>query len=104
MKAGQTIAVSTVRQKRGIFGKLWILLFWLWNAFCAYALIAGVANVSQRYSGLTTDAERAGAVVGTGLGVGFMLSIWVIGVVILGAMAMLTRGKQVIVTKAPAGP
>lgn len=85
------------RQKRGVFGWLFLILFWGFNAFMAYGAIAGLSANSDRIGQMTSEAEQAGAVIGTAIGASFLLMIWVAGAIILGLFVLFTRGKKVIV-------
>lgn len=88
--------VRVERRKRGFFGWVFLLAFWGFNALMALALWAGVSGSVDRMEGLSTDAERAGAVIGTGLGVGMLVSVWAAGSLILGLFVLLTPGRKVI--------
>ena len=66
----------------------------LYNLLMVAWLVGGVSAVSEKTATLATDAERAGAAIGTGLGVTMILIIWVIGAVITGLFALLTRPKS----------
>lgn len=80
------------KPKRGIFGKIWLLLFWVWNALCGYLFIRTSMNVDS----LTTGADGTispGAVVGSGIAFGGMLFIWLAGAVLLGLFVLFTRPK-----------
>lgn len=81
------------KPKRGIFGKICLWLFYLYNLLMIVWLVAGMNAVSEKTATLATDAERAGAAIGTGLGITMILIIWVIGAVITGLFALLTRPK-----------
>ena len=81
------------KPKRGIFGKICLWLFYLYNLLMVAWLVGGGSAVSEKTATLATDAERAGAAIGTGLGVTMILIIWVIGAVITGLFALLTRPK-----------
>ncbi len=86
------------RRKRGFFGWIFLVAFWLFNAFMAFALFAGLSNVSNMSSTLTSDAERAGAAIGTTIGASMILGIWLAGAVILGLFVLFTRGTKIIET------
>lgn len=86
------------RRKRGILGWIFLLLFWGFNLLMALVLVAGLSAVGDVPSP-TSEAEQAGQALGTAIGVGMILSIWMAGVVILGAMALLTRGRKIIVER-----
>jgi len=78
--------------KRGIFGKLVIFLFWGFNLLMVAWIWGGTQSAVDSQAGLS-GAEAAGAAIGTGIGVTLLIFIWLIGAVILGIMALLTRPK-----------
>jgi hypothetical protein len=85
------------KRQRGIFGWLFLIIFWAFNALMAFGLFAGISgNVSQGAQ-LATEAEQAGHAIGTAIGVGMILSIWLTGALILGLLVWLTAGKKVII-------
>lgn len=81
------------KAKRGFFGKLVLFAFWGFNALMALWIYGGTSSAIESSKGLT-GAEQAGAAIGTGIGVAMILTLWVIGGVILGLMALLTRPKS----------
>lgn len=85
------------RRKRGIFGWVFLILFWGFNAVMAVSLVGGLSENSTQYATLATDAERAGYAAGTAIGAGLMLTVWVMGAIILGLFVLLTRGSKVVV-------
>lgn len=85
--------VQLRKPKRGFMGKLFKWSFIGFNALMVLWLVTGLGNVSQGYDQLS-EAEQAGAAIGTGLGVAFIMTIWVIGSVILGLFVMFTRPKH----------
>lgn len=91
--------VTTETRKRGPFGWVVAILFWGWNLFMAWGLFSGLARTADHYSTIGSDAGRAGAAVGTALGVGAILFLWVAGAVILGLIMLFTQGKRVLVTQ-----
>ena len=80
------------KARRGLIGKLVIFLFWAFNALVALWIWGAVKGASEHSAGLS-GAEAAGAAIGTGLGITMIVFIWLIGAVILGLMALLTRPK-----------
>lgn len=89
------------RRRRGFFGWIFLLIFWGWNAFMIYALVGGLANVSNQAQP-TTEAGRAGQAIGVTIGAGMIIALWVAGAVIFGLMALFTRGRAYTVEVAPA--
>jgi hypothetical protein len=87
------IVQMEVRQ-RGFFGWLFLLIFfgfnllmffWLWEYW----------ELLRTGDQPTSDAGRAGAAIGTALGTGAILFVWLVGAVVTGLFAILTRGKRV---------
>jgi hypothetical protein len=93
----RTIAVE--KRKRGIFGWIVAAAFWLWNLLMVAWLVGGLNSTTTQYSAATSEAARTGTAVGTAFAVTFMLIIWAMGTIILGALMMFTRGKKTIITQ-----
>ena len=91
--------VQIEKRKRGPFGWVVAILFWGFNIMMAVGLWGGMQGAGEVLTNAQSDAERAGAAIGTTMGVGVILFIWVLGVIILGMMMLFTRGKKVIVTQ-----
>lgn len=68
--------------------------FILFNIFMLWATIKGIGGASDTMDTSTSEAERAGAAIGTGIGAAFLLFIWLAGAVILGILTLLTRPKR----------
>ena len=81
--------VTTVR-KRGFFGWVFLILFLVFNAFMALLLFALWAHPSGG-SGRITNGEV--------LGGGLVIFAWCLGSVILGLLALLTRGSKTVTTE-----
>lgn len=80
------------KPKRGIFGKIVIFAFWGFNILMIVWIWGGTQNAVETSEGLS-GAEAAGAAIGTGIGVTLLIFVWLIGAIILGLMALLTRPK-----------
>lgn len=91
-----TTTVRIEKRQRGVFGWLFFTLFWGFNAVMAYGLFGGLSGNIEQGAKLSSDAARAGHAIGTAMGVGMILFIWVLGAVLLGVMVILTRGKKII--------
>lgn len=74
-------------------GKVFKCLFILFNILMAIWLIGGVASSAYVINNTISNTERAGTLLGTGLGASIILTLWVIGDVILGLFVLLTRPK-----------
>lgn len=59
-----------------------------------YTLLVGLGGTSEIINNATSDAEKAGAVIGTGLGLITIGSLWVIGDIIIGILVFLTKPKD----------
>lgn len=92
-----TRTVRIEKRQRGIFGWIFLILFWGFNALMLFALFAGMSDNSAGYQTLTSEAEKTGYAVGTAIGAGLIVMFWAAGAVILGLFVILTRGKKVIV-------
>lgn len=84
--------VQLRKPKRGFFGKLFKWSFIAFNVLMLVWLIGGMNAASDGMNGLN-DAERAGAAIGTGIGVALIFGIWVVGDIILGLFVLFTRPK-----------
>lgn len=61
----------------------------IWTIFCAIGVIAGIAEVSNISA--TGDAEKAGAAIGTAIGLGFWTLLWLIPTIGLGVIALVVK-------------
>jgi len=90
--------VQVERRRRGVFGWLIAILFWLFNLLMMLWLWSAVSATSTVYTSASSEAEKAGAAIGTGIGIAMILAVWAFGEVILGAMMFFTRGRRELVT------
>jgi hypothetical protein len=81
------------KARRGFFGKLVIFAFWGFNLLMIAWIWGATSMVAETGTGLT-GAEAAGHAIGTGLGMTMIVIVWMIGAIILGLMALLTRAKS----------
>lgn len=88
--------IRTETRQRGFFGKTALVVFWLFNALMAWSLIAGLGGAGEVAQGAATEAERAGAAIGTAIGAGMILAFWFLGAAVLGMMVYFSRGKVVV--------
>lgn len=79
------------KPKRSFVGKMFLWLFYLFNILMLIWLIGGIDAASEIET--ANEYEQAGAAIGTGIGVMFILTIWVIGDIITGLLAFFTRPK-----------
>lgn len=59
-------------------------------------MIFGIKGSAEKAATFATEAEQAGAAIGTALGIGMVLTIWVFGAIIFGLLSFMTRGAKVI--------
>lgn len=88
--------VRTEQRKRGIIGKVLLLFFWLFNALMLWWLIAAFQISGEQLNAATSEAEKAGAAIGTALGTGMIIVAWAAGAIILGLLVLLTPGKTIV--------
>lgn len=81
---------------RTAFGKIVKWVFIIFNLLMLIWLVSSCAAVGDISSNASNDAERAGAALGAGLGVTFLLFVWGVGDVILGLFVLFTRRKKLI--------
>ena len=86
-------------RKRGIFGKIIKWSFILFNILMIAWLFSYFNSVSEVTEATTSDAGKAGAVIGGTIGTGFLLFIWAMGSIVLGILTMMTRGQKTIITE-----
>jgi hypothetical protein len=86
----------TETRKRGIIGKILLLLFWIFNGLMAWWLITILGTTGSEISATTNENTQAGAALGGALAGWMVLSIWAAGAIILGLLVLLTPGKTII--------
>lgn len=86
--------VQLRRPKRTAVGKIIKWVFILFNLLMILLMWGGCSNTSEVMSSAQSSAEQAGATIGAGLGLTFMLFIWALGDVILGLLVLFTRPKN----------
>lgn len=87
------IQTKPQKPKRTLFGKIVKYTFIAFNIIMLIWFVGGMISASDGINELNSDAEQAGAVIGTGIGAMLIIFIWVAGDVILGIMTLLTRAK-----------
>lgn len=91
--------VQVERRKRGPVGWLFLILFWGFNLFMAWAFIQGFLGWGEQLLVLEEGGlDRRPAELGGFLGIGVLLAIWAAGVVVLGGLALATRGPRILET------
>ena len=87
------MATQIAKTKRGIFGKICISVFWIFQILMVLWIWAGISGNSEQ-----GHLDSTAGQVGTGIGVALIVIVWLVGTVIFGVIAMLTKGKTVIET------
>lgn len=92
METQQNLQIQ--KSKRTFFGKIVKYIFIAFNILMLIWFIGGMSSASEGISNAGSEAEQAGAAIGTGIGAMFIIFIWVAGAIILGIMTLLTRAKK----------
>ena len=79
---------------RSFFGKIVKWVFIGFNILMLLWMIFGMGGAAESYDKLGSNAEKAGAAIGTGIGAMMIMFIWGFGDLILGIMVLLTRPKN----------
>jgi hypothetical protein len=89
--------ISVTRRRRGIFGKIIKLAFYLFQAFAVVVVVMFFQMPSQINP--QTVAEKAGTIVGMGIAGTVTVVAWMIITLFLGLLVLATRGKIVTTTQ-----
>lgn len=89
MKCGHILRKPT----RSFFGKLIKLAFIAFNALMLIWLVAGMNAASEHVASASSEAQRAGAEIGTAIGASMVIGVWAAGAIVLGLFVLLTRPK-----------
>lgn len=84
--------VQLRKAKRSFFGKIIKWTFVGFNILMLVWLVAGMNNATSGMDNMT-NAEQAGAAIGTSIGAMLILTVWFFGSIILGLFVLLTRPK-----------
>lgn len=96
MAGGKIVQVET--RKRGLFGKLVKYAFILFNVLMIAWLASYAGQIGDTMNGAQSEAYKAGAAIGGGIGTMMLFVIWVFGDIILGIAVALSRGKRILTT------
>lgn len=81
------------RPTRSLFGKICLWFFVGFNIIMALWVAGGLSHNANQMQGMSA-AEQTGFAIGTGIGIALLLMLWVVGDVILGLFALLTRPRR----------
>jgi hypothetical protein len=87
--------ITTQYRKRGIFGKIFKWGFVLFNLLMALWFFGGLISVGGQVATETDTARQVGGAIGATIGLTAILGLWLVGDLILGVLALATRGKIV---------
>ncbi len=90
-----TKVVTTHIRKRGIFGKLFKWGFVLFNILMAIWFFGGLFSVGGQVANESNTARQVGGAIGVTLGLSMVVGLWLVGDLILGVLALATRGKMI---------
>lgn len=90
--------VQVERRQRGFFGRVFQILFWMFNILMLLWLVTSLLGMGDVANKAATDAEKAGAGIGIILGLGVIFWTWLIGALVFGLMMYASRGKKIIET------
>lgn len=90
--------VQIEKRRRGIFGWIIAILFWGFNLMMAVWLWGAFSVTSTAVGEATSEAEKAGSMIGAGIGITMIIWVWLFGTIILGIMMLFTRGRKEIIT------
>ena len=79
---------------RTMFGKIVKWIFVGFNVLMLVWIVGGMMGSAEQAP--VGEAEEAGHAIGTAIGVGLLLVLWMIGDVIIGIVVLLTRRKKTI--------
>jgi len=91
--------VRVERYRRGLFGWLFRIVFWLFNLI----MLVWIATYWGLLSGVHVDsavhpqAAKAGLAIGGTIGTGVIMVFWAMGAFILGLLVLFTRGRKTII-------
>jgi hypothetical protein len=87
--------ITTHVRKRGVFGKLFKWGFVLFNILMAIWFFGGLFSVGGQVASETSTARQVGGAIGVTLGLTMVVGLWLVGDLILGVLALATRGKMI---------
>jgi hypothetical protein len=83
-------------RKRGFFGWVFLLVFLGFNGLMLLWLGTYWANIAPLVNE-GSEAAKAGGAIGGAIGTGMIMTLWLIGALITGLLALLTRGGKTVV-------
>jgi hypothetical protein len=82
------------KPSRSVFGVFALLSFIGFNIIMSIWFLSYVIDIGQTYNSASSEAAKTGTSIGAGIGIMFLLIIWVCGASITGIVTLLTRPKK----------
>ena len=86
--------VKLRKAQRSMIGKIIKYTFIAFNLLMLWWMVAGVGGAAEQINPAMSEAEQAGAAIGTGLGAMMIMMIWVFGDIVLGLFVLFTRPSK----------
>lgn len=86
---------SVTKHKRGFFGRVWQVAFWLFQLAMIWLVSINFKAVEEVTAQCAGTACAAGAAIGGGIVAVGGWFVWVLGTLILGILMFATKGKLV---------
>ena len=91
--------ISETKRKRGFFGHIFRILFFLWNAAMLAWFISYLGFFGTSLSEKDEAAAQVGTVIGGFIGTGLLLMVWTVGAFVTGMLMLATRGRLITTTR-----
>lgn len=82
------------KPRRSFLGRIIKWTFILFNIMMIWWILAGLVGVGEVMENASSDVERLGIGLGTGIALNWILNIWFFGDIILGLLVLLTRPSK----------
>ena len=92
---GKLIKKTVTKHQRGFFGRIWQIVFWLFQISMISLVVINFQAVDEVSSECVEAACEAGAVIGGGIVAVGGWFIWFLGTIVLAILMFATRGKLV---------
>ncbi len=82
-----------IKPQRSLFGKIIKWTFIGYNILMLLWFLSGINVATEGITNSVSDAEKAGATIGSGIGIMFIIFVWTAGTILLGIFTLLTRPR-----------
>lgn len=83
-----------LKPQRSLFGKIIKWIFIGYNILMLLWFLSGINVASEGIINSASDAEKAGATIGSGIGIMLIIFVWTAGAIVLGIFTLLTRPRS----------